>query len=67
MKKASILLLTTLFFGGKIQNSNHIVQSVKLIEDSNSVSMLQLGSEEKGKCKPGPDDGLDEHGCYDYP
>ena len=45
MKKASLLLLTTLFFGGKIQNSNHVVQSVKLIEDSNSVSMLELGSE----------------------
>ena len=53
MKKASLLILTTLFLGGKIQNG---VQSVKLNEDMHSVSMLQLDAQEKGKC-PGGGDG----------
>ena len=53
MKKASLLILTTLFLGGNIQNG---VQSVKINEEMHSVSMLHLDSQEKGKC-PGGGDG----------
>ena len=73
MKKPSLIALTTLFLGGQLssfRSFNSGVQSVKLIEqfedqyDYQSVSMLQLNSEEKNHCPPA-DDGQDDCGCDD--